>query len=79
MFFDEFSLDTLGKGSRFVTSKKIVIRDGNGEPQYLLGVIEDVTERKRADEQIAHLAQYDALTDLANRVFFRGQLEQSLK
>ena len=47
--------------------------------RYLLGVIEDVTERKRSAERIAHLAHYDALTDLPNRVFFREQIEQSLK
>jgi diguanylate cyclase (GGDEF)-like protein len=32
--------------------------------------LEDITERKRSDERIAHLAHYDALTDLPNRVRF---------
>ena len=49
------------------------------EPQYLLAVIEDVTERKLSEERIAHLAHYDALTDLPNRVSSREQLEQALK
>jgi diguanylate cyclase (GGDEF)-like protein/PAS domain S-box-containing protein len=35
---------------------------------------EDITERARSDERIAHLAHYDALTDLPNRVLFREQL-----
>lgn len=39
---------------------------------------EDVTERKRQEERITHLARHDALTSLANRVLFREQLEQSL-
>jgi diguanylate cyclase (GGDEF)-like protein len=56
-----------------------MIRDGKGDPQYLLGVIEDVTERRRANEKIAHMAHYDALTDLPNRVLFRERLEQSLR
>jgi diguanylate cyclase (GGDEF)-like protein/PAS domain S-box-containing protein len=43
-----------------------------------VATIEDVTERKRSEEQIAHLAHYDALTDLPNRVLFRGQLEHAL-
>jgi diguanylate cyclase (GGDEF)-like protein len=41
--------------------------------------LEDFTERRHADEQIAHLAHYDALTDLPNRVQFRDQLERELK
>ena len=40
---------------------------------------EDITERRRAEEQITHLAHYDALTDLPNRVLFRKQLEQELE
>jgi PAS domain S-box-containing protein len=79
LFFDEHPLDTRALGTRIVTAKRLLIREGSGEPQYLLGVIEDVTERKRSDERIAHLAHYDALTDLPNRALFREQLEQSLK
>ncbi|WOK17025.1 EAL domain-containing protein [Rhodopseudomonas sp. BAL398] len=40
---------------------------------------EDITERRRFDQQIAHLAHYDALTALPNRVLFRQQLEQELR
>jgi diguanylate cyclase (GGDEF)-like protein len=40
---------------------------------------EDITDRTRAEKQIARLAHYDALTDLPNRVSFRARLEQELK
>jgi diguanylate cyclase (GGDEF)-like protein len=40
---------------------------------------EDMTERRRFDERITHLAHYDALTDLPNRVLFREQLDHALK
>jgi diguanylate cyclase (GGDEF)-like protein len=41
--------------------------------------LEDFTERRRSDERIAHLAHYDALTDLPNRMLFRDQLERELR
>jgi diguanylate cyclase (GGDEF)-like protein len=40
--------------------------------------LEDVTERRRSEERIAHLAHYDALTGLPNRVLFQEQLEAAL-
>ena len=39
---------------------------------------EDVTERRRAEERITHLAHYDALTDLPNRTLFPEQLRREL-
>ena len=62
-----------------ITSKRIGIRDQAGKPRYIINVVEGVTERRRADEKIAHLAHYDALTDLPNRVLFREQVERELR
>jgi diguanylate cyclase (GGDEF)-like protein len=39
---------------------------------------EDVTERRRAEERIAHMAGHDALTDLPNRSLFRDEMEKAL-
>jgi diguanylate cyclase (GGDEF)-like protein len=39
---------------------------------------EDITERRRAEKQIAHMARHDALTDLPNRVLLRDRLAQAL-
>jgi len=43
-----------------------------------VATLEDITERKRSDERISHLAHYDALTDLPNRVLFQEQLKGAL-
>ena len=39
---------------------------------------EDVTERRRAEKQIAHMAHHDALTDLPNRVLMRERLADAI-
>ena len=40
-----------------------------------VAVHEDITERRRAEAKIAHMARHDMLTDLPNRVLFREHLE----
>jgi diguanylate cyclase (GGDEF)-like protein/PAS domain S-box-containing protein len=76
---DEHQIRMPGGTLRIAKSTRLPIMDANGEPQYLLAVIEDITERKLAEERIAHLAHHDALTGLPNRTLFRSQLESALK
>jgi diguanylate cyclase (GGDEF)-like protein len=44
----------------------------------VVAVHEDVTERRRAEAQIYHMARHDALTDLPNRVLFNERLAEML-
>ncbi|MDR3466039.1 MAG: EAL domain-containing protein [Xanthobacteraceae bacterium] len=79
LFVDEEHLwDSPGRGSHYITSKRIGIRNQLGEFQYLINVVDDVSERRRAHDRIAHLAHYDALTGLPNRTLFRNQIEREL-
>jgi diguanylate cyclase (GGDEF)-like protein/PAS domain S-box-containing protein len=79
LFQDVRPSQTKGRSQRFITSKRIGIPDQSGETRYMINVVDDVTKQRRADERIAHLAHYDALTDLPNRVLFREQIERELQ
>lgn len=49
-----------------------------GGQRYFVGIVRDITERKRAEEKIEHLAHYDYLTDLPNRALFVDSLVHCL-
>ena len=43
---------------RFLHTKKTAILDSKGEPEYLLAIIEDITERKQFEEKLQKQAQF---------------------
>jgi len=79
IFVNDHPLQTPRKGTRLVATKKVTIRDEKGEPQYLVNVIEDVTERKRAEARIQYMAKHDTVTDLPNRQACLQHLELTLE
>jgi PAS domain S-box-containing protein len=48
----EEPIETKNQGLRILHTKKIPICDDKGEPQYLLGISEDITDRKQAEEAL---------------------------
>ena len=42
-------------------------------------LLEDITERRNAEARISHLARFDELTELPNRVNFRDEIERLLR
>lgn len=52
--------------------------DAHGQDRGILGVIVDITERKRSEEIVRQLAYYDPLTGLANRLLLRERMTQAL-
>ncbi|TKS58940.1 MAG: diguanylate cyclase response regulator [Nitrospira sp.] len=51
---------------------------GQGQPELLARSIRYAIERKRAEERLTYLAQYDQLTGLVNRTLFRDRLVQAM-
>ena len=74
----EFPIFTPQNGARIVVSKKVAIRDRNGEARYLLTVMDDVTEKRRSEQKIAHMAHHDTLTGLPNRAAFNASISAAI-
>jgi diguanylate cyclase (GGDEF)-like protein/PAS domain S-box-containing protein len=74
----EFSVETPANGVRNVSTTRLVVLDENDRPEYLIAVIDDTTEKKKAEAKIAHMAHYDSVTGLRNRARFAEDLEESL-
>jgi diguanylate cyclase (GGDEF)-like protein/PAS domain S-box-containing protein len=68
-----------GDQDRIFSSRRVALRDAQGRPTYVLGVMEDVTERKRAEQRIEHLARFDELTELPNRAAFTMRLADAIQ
>ena len=69
--------DTDGEVRWHLTSK-VPLRDSTGRIYGLVGVNRDITERKQANEHLAHLAHYDSVTGLPNRVMLHDRLGQAI-
>lgn len=54
------------------------LRDLDGAIIGTIAVAIDISERKAAEQRIAHLAQFDALTDLPNRALMEDRIAQSI-
>ncbi|HYO63890.1 MAG TPA: EAL domain-containing protein [Pyrinomonadaceae bacterium] len=56
-----------------------IVRDAQGEPSHLLYQVQDITDRKRAEEQLLHDAFHDMLTGLPNRALFIDHLKMAIQ
>jgi diguanylate cyclase (GGDEF)-like protein/PAS domain S-box-containing protein len=67
-------------------STAVLERDAEGEPWHVLSLIENITERKLAEEALVrqsevnqHQALHDALTGLPNRTLYNERIEQAIR
>ena len=63
---------------KWVMANMRAVRDANGKIVVHEGTIEDITDRKMAEERVEFLAYYDALTGLPNRTLLQDRIAQAL-
>jgi len=62
----------------WVLDEAMMVRDERGVPRFSHGVMMDISERKRDEENVAFLAYHDELTGLPSRSMFDELLELSI-
>ena len=76
--FCEFRIVDRDGGVRWIAARGKVVYAGNGAPERVIGVSQNVTERKRQEDEVRYLAYHDTLTGLPNRRLLEDRLRQAV-
>ena len=63
---------------RYIEASASLQKDSSDKPIGFKGVIRDITERKRMEQELSHMATHDALTGLPNRLMFSQLLNHAI-
>jgi PAS domain S-box-containing protein len=66
----EFEIYRNDGSKKWISTNVRAVSDADGKVVLHEGTVEDITQRKAAEERVQFLAYYDALTGLPNRLFF---------
>jgi len=76
--FDHEHRIVVGREVRWIRQKAEFEFAEDGTPLRAVGITQDISERRRADERIAELAFFDQLSGLPNRTLLLDRLRQSM-
>jgi diguanylate cyclase (GGDEF)-like protein/PAS domain S-box-containing protein len=75
----EFRLRRMDGSYQWILGRGMVVqRDAYGKALRIIGTASDIAERKAYESQLEHMAHFDALTNLPNRVLFLDRLSQAI-
>jgi len=74
----EYNILLPGDFERTIYQEGRTIFNEDGEAIRVVGTIQDITERKKAEQKIKFLAYYDRLTKLPNRLLFKERLGKAI-
>lgn len=74
----EFRIVTRTGKERFVSQNIETVRDNQAHLTSLIGTVQDITQQKHQENKILHLAYFDEVTQLPNRVFFLKYLTKTI-
>ncbi len=78
LYKSEFRISTNTAKVKYIFIRGKAFRNQQGNISSISGAIKDVTEKKAMEKHINHLAYYDSLTDLPNRLLFVNDLKTAL-
>jgi len=78
IFACEYRVSGPGGGTRWIAARGQPVFDAAGRVHRIIGVSQDVTERKRSEEEARFLAHHDTLTGLPNRRLLDDRLRQAV-
>jgi len=77
-FVCEYRVTGRGGGTRWIAARGQPVFDPSGRVHRVIGVSQDVTERKRSEDEARFLAHHDTLTGLPNRRLLDDRLRQAV-
>lgn len=66
-------------GERILHTQATKFTGQDARQNYIILIVEDVTDQRAADARIHHMAHHDHLTSLPNRILFRQKLSEALR
>ncbi len=76
---EEYRIIHSNQEIRWVSDRSHLVYNADGKVIRIDGIIRDITEQKRTEQQLIHNALHDHLTGLPNRNLFMDRVEEALK